>query len=52
MNIHLEPPKYKKIDGIHEFEPKTKWQKFCQGFGKFLAKGLSGRWEFNFKIKF
>ena len=44
---------YKEVDGIHKEKKKLdKWKKFLFGFGKFLAKGLAGKWEVNFKIKF
>ena len=53
MNLEYNVKPYKKIDGIYTPEEKlTKWQKFCISFGEFLAKGLAGRWEVKFKIKF
>ena len=53
MQWESKPLEYKKEDGIHEPEEKlTKWQKFVLHFGEFLGKGLCGKWEINFKIKF
>lgn len=53
MNLEYKPLEYKKVDGIYEEKEKlVKWKKFLLGFGKFLAKGLAGKWEVNFKIKF
>jgi hypothetical protein len=52
MNLESKPT-YKKIDGIYSEEEKfTKWQKFCIGFGKFIGKGLAGKWEIKFTWKF
>lgn len=53
MNWESKPIEYKKVDGIREPENTlTKWQKFWIGLGKFVGKGLCGKWEFNFEIKF
>lgn len=53
MILRQKVKPYKKIDGIYEEkENLVKWKKFLLGFGKFLAKGLAGKWEVNFKIKF
>ena len=53
MNLESKPLEYKKIDGVYSHEEKlTKWQKFCIGFGKFIGKGIFGRWELTFRIKF
>ena len=53
MNLEYSVKPYKKEDGIHEPEENlTKWQKFVLYFGRFLGKGLCGKWEINFKIKF
>ena len=53
MHLSQKVKTYKKVDGIYEEKEKlVKWKKFLLGFGKFLAKGLTGKWEVNFKIKF
>lgn len=53
MNLSQEVKPYKRVDGIREEKEKlNKWKKFLFCFGKFLAKGLAGKWEVNFKIKF
>ena len=53
MNLSQEVKPYKKVDGIYEEKEKlVKWKKFLLSFGKFLAKGLAGKWEIGFKIKF
>ena len=53
LEYNTNPIEYKKVDGIYEPEENlTKWQKFVLHFGEFLGKGLFGRWEFKFKIKF
>ena len=53
MNLEFKPLPYKKVDGIYSCEENsTKWQKFWTNFGKVIAKGLFGKWEINFKIKF
>ena len=53
MNLEFKPLKYNKTEGIHAPEEKlTKWQKFILYFGQFIGKGLCGKWEINFKIKF
>ena len=53
MDWKPKPIDYKKINEM--YRPKkelTKWQKFKLGFAQFIGKGLCGRWEINFKIKF
>lgn len=53
MKLEYDVKPYKKVDGIYSKEEKlTKWQKFCVGFGKFVARGLAGKWEFKVTIKF
>ena len=53
MHLGYSTKPYKKVDGIYTPEEKlTKWEKFCAGLAKFVAKGLCGKWEINFKIKF
>lgn len=53
MHLSQQVKPYKKEDGIHTPEEKlSKWQKFWLELGKFMGKGLAGRFEFNFKIKF
>jgi hypothetical protein len=53
MHLDCNTKLYKKIDGIYSPEEKlSKWQKFWLGLGKFMVRGLAGKWEINFKIKF
>jgi hypothetical protein len=53
MKWEFKPLKYNKTEGIHEPEENlTKWQKFILHFGQFIGKGLCGKWEFKFNIKF
>ena len=53
MRISQNVKPYVKIDGIYgSIEDTSKWRKFWATLGKFVAKGVTGKWEVKFTWKF